>query len=76
MLFEMEGVSFTEYVVAQRLARTHAALADPGCNHLSIGAMALGAGFSDLSYFNRTFRRRYGATPSEVRAQARRERGD
>lgn len=25
------------------------------------------AGFGDLSYFNRTFRERYGSTPTEVR---------
>jgi AraC-like DNA-binding protein len=25
------------------------------------------AAFGDLSYFNRSFRRRYGLTPSEVR---------
>jgi AraC-like DNA-binding protein len=24
-------------------------------------------GFGDLSYFNRTFRRRYAATPSDIR---------
>jgi AraC-like DNA-binding protein len=32
------------------------------------------AGFGDLSTFNREFRRRYGATPSDVRAAAH-ERG-
>ena len=31
------------------------------------------AGFSDLSYFYRVFRRRYGASPSDVRAQVRRD---
>jgi AraC-like DNA-binding protein len=33
----------------------------------SISAVAFEAGFGDLSYFNRTFRRRFGATPSDVR---------
>jgi AraC-like DNA-binding protein len=28
----------------------------------------LAAGFGDLSHFHRSFRRRYGATPSDVRA--------
>jgi AraC-like DNA-binding protein len=28
------------------------------------------AGFSDQSWFNRSFRRRFGATPSDVRAMA------
>ncbi|MEN3383321.1 MAG: hypothetical protein V7608_3365, partial [Hyphomicrobiales bacterium] len=35
-----------------------------------ISAIAFDAGFGDLSYFNRAFRRRYGAAPSEVRAAA------
>jgi len=34
--------------------------------------VAFDAGFGDLSYFNRVFRRRFGATPSDVRAAARR----
>ncbi|RUX33774.1 helix-turn-helix domain-containing protein, partial [Mesorhizobium sp. M7A.F.Ca.CA.002.09.1.1] len=36
----------------------------------SITAIAYEAGFNDLSYFNRAFRRRYDATPSDVRAAA------
>jgi AraC-like DNA-binding protein len=34
--------------------------------------VAFDAGFGDLSYFNRVFRRCYGSTPSEVRAEVRR----
>jgi AraC-like DNA-binding protein len=33
--------------------------------------IAYDCGFGDVSYFNRVFRRRYGAAPSDVRAQAR-----
>jgi AraC-like DNA-binding protein len=33
-----------------------------------IGTIAFDIGFSDLSYFNRTFRRAFGVTPSELRA--------
>jgi AraC-like DNA-binding protein len=32
-----------------------------------VGAIAYDAGFGDLSYFNRSFKRRYGATPREIR---------
>jgi len=32
-----------------------------------ISDIAYDAGFGDLSYFNRVFRRRYDATPSEIR---------
>jgi AraC-like DNA-binding protein len=34
----------------------------------TIAALALRAGFADLSYFNRAFRRRYGVSPSDIRA--------
>ena len=70
-LFELEGATYSEFVVGQRLARAHRMLVDPRYSGQSIGAIALGVGFGDLSYFNRTFRRRFGATPSEVRAMAR-----
>ncbi|MDQ2079936.1 helix-turn-helix transcriptional regulator [Xanthobacteraceae bacterium Astr-EGSB] len=72
MLFEAEGVTFSEYVLGQRLARVHRLLGDTRFAHRSISAIALTTGFGDLSYFNRTFRRRYGVTPSDVRAQSRR----
>jgi AraC-like DNA-binding protein len=70
-LFESEGTTFTEYVVAQRLARAHRLLADPLYANQKVSTIALDTGFGDLSYFNRAFRRRYGSTPSELRAAAR-----
>jgi AraC-like DNA-binding protein len=70
-LFEAEGTTFTEYVLAQRLACAHRALADPKRQAAKISTVALDCGFGDVSYFNRVFRRRYGAAPSDVRAQAR-----
>jgi AraC-like DNA-binding protein len=71
-LFECEGTSFTDYVLAQRLACAHRLLIDPRHNGEKITTIALDAGFGDLSYFNRVFRRRYGDTPSAVRAFAQR----
>ena len=67
MLFEGEGTSFSEFVLKQRLALAHDMLADPRQDHLTITAIAYAAGFGDLSHFNHSFRRRYGATPTEVR---------
>ena len=69
-LFEAEGTTFTEYVVAQRLARAHRMLTDPRRAGEKISTIALDAGFSDVSYFNRAFRQLYDDTPSSVRAQA------
>lgn len=67
-MFAAEGSSFSEYLLAQRLTQAHRLLADPRAAHLAISALAFDLGFGDLSYFNRTFRRRYGMTPSDVRA--------
>jgi AraC-like DNA-binding protein len=69
-LFEEEGSTFTEYVLAQRLGRAYRMLADPRRRADKIRVVALDCGFGDVSYFNRVFRRRYGAAPSDVRAQA------
>jgi AraC-like DNA-binding protein len=38
---------------------------------VSITDIAFASGFGDVSHFNRVFRRRYGDTPSGVRAAAR-----
>jgi len=66
-LFESEGASFSDFVLTQRLIRAHRMLGDPKVAHTSISTIALAVGFGDISYFNRTFRRHFGATPSEVR---------
>jgi AraC-like DNA-binding protein len=60
-------MKFTDYVLAQRLAFAHRLLSDPRRDGLKISTIAFDAGFGDLSYFNRTFRRHYGMAPSEFR---------
>ena len=69
-LFEADGTTFTEYVLAQRLACAYRVLADPRRGPEKISVVALDCGFGDVSYFNRVFRRRYGLAPSDVRAEA------
>jgi AraC-like DNA-binding protein len=69
-LFETEGATFSEFVLARRLELAHRLLTDPRFGSRSITSVALDAGFSDLSHFNRTFRRRYDATPTLARAEA------
>jgi AraC-like DNA-binding protein len=71
-LFEGEGTTLSQFVLGQRLARVHRLLTDPRHADLTIGAIAYGAGFGDLSTFNRAFRRHFGATPSDLRAPLRR----
>jgi AraC-like DNA-binding protein len=68
-LLEETGRSFTERVVERRLERALAMLTDPRRLHLAILDIALAACFGDVSHFNRVFHRRFGDTPSGVRAQ-------
>jgi AraC-like DNA-binding protein len=70
-LLHESGTTFTERVLGLRLQKARAALAQGSGR--SVAAIALEAGFSDISYFNRCFRRRFGDTPSGVRGQARRK---
>src|SRR5262249_35999381 len=67
MLFEAEGTTFSKFVLGHRLVHARCMLSDPRFAGKSITAIALTAGFSDLSYFDRTFRRRFQASPSEAR---------
>jgi len=67
-LLEGTGKSFTEHLAGCRLERAFAMLTDPRHVHLAIIDIAFAVGFGDVSHFNRTFRRRFGETPSGVRA--------
>lgn len=71
-LLEETGRSFSEHLLDQRLRRAAVLLRDPGAPARKIADIAFACGFGDLSYFNRAFRRRYGATPSDMREAARR----
>ena len=67
MLFQSDGTSVTEFVREERLKRAHAMLLSPRFAGRKIAEVAYAAGFNDLSYFNRAFRRRFGHSPSAVR---------
>ena len=69
MLFEAEGTTFSQFVMGRRLMLACRLLADPRHDHRTIAAIAFEAGFGDLSYFNRAFRRRFGITPRDVRTE-------
>src|SRR5262252_5893537 len=75
-LFEGTGKSFTEHLAGCRLERAFAMLTDPHQLHLAIMDIAFAVGFGDVSHFNRMFRRRFGQTPSGVRAASTMSRSD
>jgi AraC-like DNA-binding protein len=68
MLFEGEGTSFSRYLLGQRLEHSRRMLLNPRYAACTITRIAFDSGFNDLSYFNRAFRRQYGAAPREIRA--------
>jgi AraC-like DNA-binding protein len=68
-LFAQSGVTFTEFVLEQRLFLAHSLLIDARNRHRKVSDIAYAVGFNDLSYFNRAFRTRFGITPSDTRAE-------
>ncbi len=69
-LFARIDTTFSSYLLEQRLNLAWQKLRNPLYRHLSITHIALDAGFGDLSYFNRCFRKHYGLTPSALRAES------
>jgi AraC-like DNA-binding protein len=70
-LLETSGTSFTACVNGLRLQRAFTLLTEAREGARRISDIALQAGFSDISYFNRLFRSRFGDTPRGVRGQRR-----
>jgi AraC-like DNA-binding protein len=67
MLFEGEGATFSTFVREQRLLHARNMLRSPRYAGHPISSIAFAAGFGDLSHFTRSFRRRFGASPTEAR---------
>jgi AraC-like DNA-binding protein len=70
LLLEETGRSFTHHLRERRLQRAAALLRDPAWRSRKIADVAGEAGFADLSHFNRAFRSRFGATPTDIRGAA------
>jgi AraC-like DNA-binding protein len=72
-LFEESGSTFTQYLTEQRLAAAYNALRRSASAGAAISTIAYDCGFSDVSHFNRLFRRRFGCTPTDLRKTLRPE---
>jgi len=66
-LLSDSGSSFTDRVLELRLQKARAMLADSRHDRLRVTEIAYACGFNDISYFNRSFRRRFGASPLQYR---------
>ncbi len=67
-LLQESGSSFTDRVMELRLQRARMILADQRNDGMKIGEIAEASGFNEIPYFNRCFRRRFGASPTQYRA--------
>lgn len=67
-LMASSGASFTERVNELRLQKAFTLLIAPRDGAQRISDIALEAGFSDISHFNRLFRARFGDSPRGVRS--------
>jgi AraC-like DNA-binding protein len=70
-LMEASGRSYISVVNELRLQKVFAALSTAGSNDCTILEVAMTAGFTDISHFNRLFRARFGDTPSGIRGKSR-----
>ncbi|HVY98410.1 MAG TPA: AraC family transcriptional regulator [Dongiaceae bacterium] len=70
-IFDETGSTFTQYLTEQRLAAAYKVLRRPASGGTPVSTIAYDCGFSDVSHFNRLFRRRFGCTPTEVRRSPR-----
>ncbi|MFD7455644.1 MULTISPECIES: helix-turn-helix domain-containing protein [unclassified Streptomyces] len=64
-LFELEEVSVSEWIRAQRLERCRRDLLRPATARLGVAAVARRWGFVSASHFSRVFRAAYGVTPRD-----------
>jgi AraC-like DNA-binding protein len=66
-ILQESGTGFSDRVLELRLQRARAMLSDRRNDGMRIGDIAYASGFSDISHFNRSFRRRFGLTPTCAR---------
>lgn len=67
-LLQGAGTTFSQALGDLRSERARAWLLDPAYDDLSVANIGFASGFSDVSAFYRAFRRRFDASPGDVRA--------
>ncbi len=69
-LLQGSGLSITDRIMQLRLEKARTMLTDDRNCSLRISDVAASCGFNELSYFHRSFRRRFGASPARFRVQS------
>lgn len=69
-LLQSSGLSITDRIMQLRLEKARTMLLDDRNCMLKISDVALSCGFNELSYFHRSFRRRFGSSPAKFRTNS------
>ncbi len=69
-MFALAGTTFTEFVLDQRLQFARRLLLHESARTRKVSDIAFTVGFNDLSYFHRSFKKRFGVTPADVQMGA------
>lgn len=69
-LFQESGTTVLKWVWEQRLKAARNDLLDPGQHKARISEIAFRRGFNDSAHFSRSFRNRFGISPTELRGRA------
>jgi AraC-like DNA-binding protein len=67
------GTSFSDELIRRRLRRSRFMPVSSRYGHLNVTEIALECGFSSVAHFHRMFRREFGETPGDVRAEGQRQ---
>jgi AraC-like DNA-binding protein len=71
-IMEEQGETLTHYISRKRLEKAIKMLTAPETRHWRISDIAYACGFSDISHFNHSFRRRFGDSPRSFRGSPKR----
>ena len=69
-LLQGSGLSITDRIMELRLEKARTMLVEDRTCALKVSDVAMNCGFNELSYFHRSFRRRFGASPGKFRQQS------
>jgi AraC-like DNA-binding protein len=69
-LFASSGATFSEFVFEQRLLLARRLLLHASGRDRKVSDVAYTAGFNDLSYLHRSFRKRFGVTHFDMRTES------
>lgn len=74
-IFELDGISITRHIWSSRLEQCRMDLQNYDLRHLAVSDVAFRWGFNHLAHFSRSYRDRFGETPSMTRGRCDTKRG-